>query len=218
MFCCSGSGLLDSESSRYLSLQTFSGKIKKIQKSEFTELYERGEYYPPEGAMIFSTEHSSTFFVYGGARNSKPGHWTMADRLFEVETKRVPIQNETRDNSASEVVGFKMYNHSQSKTSQFLKLYGACGVTETCSENSLVGFTVNGKNLDCPSETSLITNEIQILEVVSDTTFRSVIIRSGENDIAINNLKSPEVFQTGDIPIPSYSSSNRFDCKKRNKC
>ena len=43
LFFCSGSGLLDSESSRYLSLQTFSGKIKKIQKSEFTELYMRGE-------------------------------------------------------------------------------------------------------------------------------------------------------------------------------
>ena len=92
--------------------------------------------------MIFSTEYSSTFFVYGGSRNSKPGHWILADRLFEVETKQVPIQNETRNNSASEVVGFKMYNLSQSKTSQFLKLVGACGVTETCGENSLVGCTV----------------------------------------------------------------------------
>ena len=67
-----------------------------IQRSEFTELYERGEYYRPEGAMIFSTEYSSTFFVYGGSRNNKPGHWILADRLFEVETKQVTIQNKTR--------------------------------------------------------------------------------------------------------------------------
>ena len=78
-------------------------------------LFREVSYYRPEGAMNFSTDYSSTFFfVYGGSRNSKPGHWILADRLFEVETKQVPIQNETRNNSASEVVGFKMYNLSQS--------------------------------------------------------------------------------------------------------
>ena len=198
---------MDTGKAKYLSLQTFSGKIKKIQRSEFTELFERGEYYPPEGATIFSCDGSSTFFVYGGARNSKPGHWTMADRLFQVDTLPVLHQDETVTNSASEVVGFKMYNHSQSRSSQFLKLYGASGVTDACGDNFLSGFTVNGKNLDCPDENSFISNEIQLLEIVSDTTFRSVIIRSGENNIAIENLKSPEVFQDVDIPIPSYGSS-----------
>ena len=198
---------MDTGDARYLSLQTFSGKIKKIQKSEFTELFERGEYYPPEGAMIFSSDDSSTFFVYGGARNSKPGHWSMSDRLFQIDTKPVLPQDKTKENSASEVVGFKMYNHSQSRSSQFLKLFGASGVTDACGEDFLAGFTINGKNLDCPDENSFITNEIQILEVASETTFRSVIIRSGENNIVIDNLKAPEVFQDGDIPIPSYGSS-----------
>ena len=44
-------------------------------------------------------------------------------------------------------------------------------------------------------------------ELASETTFRSVIIRSGLNDVAITNLKKAETFQTGDIPIPSYGSS-----------
>ena len=69
-------GLLDQRDVKYLSLQTFSsGKIKKISKKEFTEMFSKGEYYPPEGATIFCEPNSPTFYVYGGARASKPGHW-----------------------------------------------------------------------------------------------------------------------------------------------
>ena len=56
-------------------------------------------------------------------------------------------------------------------------------------------------------KTAFVTNEIQILETVSDTTFRSSIIRSGQNPVKIDNLKQAEVIQLGDIPKPSYGAS-----------
>ena len=191
------------ERSRYLTVKSFSGKIKKIQKKEFCEMFDNGEYYPSEGSTIFSLENSSTFYIYGGARAKKPGHWGLANHLFQITTSQVPPP----DNSAHEIVSFKMYNHSVSKTSQFTKLFAASGLTEECTENSLLGFTINGKNLDCPSEKLFLSNEIRIFEIASDTTFRNSIIRTGVEDILIGKTKDKEQIQTGDIPQPSYAAS-----------
>ena len=197
-------GLLDSEKTKFLSLQTFSaGKIKKISKKEFTEMFQKGEYYPPEGATVFCEQNSDTFYVYGGARASKPGHWGMSNHLFKIRTSRLEPMS---DNHASEIVSFDMFNHTVSKTSSFCKLYAASGLTEVASDSKLLAFIINGKNLDCPSEARFVTNEIQILETVSDTTFRSTILRSGKDSQVIDNLKSREVFQLGDIPAPSYGA------------
>ena len=197
----SKAGLLGTNGSQFITLKTFSGKIRKIQKREFLEKFQQGEYYPPEGCTVFSDPDSSTFYVYGGARASKPGHWGMADVLFQITTEKMAGQNNARD-----IVSFKMFNQSESKTSQFLKLFGASGLSELCSEKYFKGFVVNGKNLDCPNESKFISNEIQIVEIVSNTTFRSTIVRSGKDTITIDKLKSVEVVQSGDIPVPSYGS------------
>ena len=197
-------GLLDSKNTQFLTLQTFSsGKIRKIKKSEFIECFKRGEYYPPEGATVFSERNSSIFFVYGGARANKPGHWGMSNHLFKIQTSHVEPHSE---NNANEIISFEMYNQTVSKTSSFCKLYGASGLTEIANEEKLLGFTVNGKNLDCPSESRFVSNEIQVLETVSDTTFRSTIIRSGQDNVKIDKLKTRETVQSGDIPNPSYGA------------
>ena len=189
--------------SRYQTVKSFSGKIKKIQKKEFCEMFDNGEYYPAEGSTLFCLENSSTFYIYGGARAKKPGHWGLANHLFQVQTSPVL----PADNNAHEIVSFKMYNHSSSKTSQFTKLFAASGLTEACTENTLVGFTINGKDLDCPSEKLFLSNEIRIFEIASETTFRNNIIRSGVDDIVIGNATEPEQTQTGQIPQPSYASA-----------
>ena len=183
-------GLLDSSSTRFLTLQTFSsGKIKKIKSRDFVDMFKQGEYYAPEGATIFSEKNSPTFFVYGGARANKPGHWGMSNCLFKIKTSEV---NSESENHASEIVSFEMFNQTASKTSSFCKLYGASGLTEVSSDLKLLGFTINGKNLDCPSESRFVSNEIQILETVSETTFRSTIIRSGQDSVKIDYLKKTE--------------------------
>ena len=122
-------------------------------------MFNKGEYYPPEGCTKFSAENCSTFYIYGGARASKPGHWGLSNNLFQIKT--APIL--TPNNSAHEITSFKMYNHSVSRTSQFTKLFGASSITETCDENMMVGFTINGKDLDCPNESHFISNEIRML-------------------------------------------------------
>ena len=197
-------GLLESTDTKFLTLRTFSsGKIRKIQKREFIEMFNKGEYYPPEGATVFSEKTSSTFYVYGGARANKPGHWGMSNQLFKIKTCKV---NTGSDNSANEIVSFEMINQSVSKTSSFCKLFGASGVTEYAKEEKLLCFTVNGKNIDCPSESRFVSNEIQIMETVSDTTFRTNIVRSGQDNVKIDKLKTREIVQYGDIPRPSYGA------------
>ena len=109
---------------RYLSLKTISGKIRKIQSKEFTDQFSKGEYYPPEGCTKFSLENSSTFYIYGGARASKPGHWGLSNNLFQIQTSPILTQN----NTAHEITSFKMFNQSVSKTSQFTKLFGASSI------------------------------------------------------------------------------------------
>ena len=166
-------------------------------------MFSKGEYYPPEGATIFCEPNSPTFYVYGGARASKHGHWGMSNRLFKIKTSQV---DPDVDNNASEIVSFDMFNHTVSKTSDFCKLYAASGLAEHADNDKFLGFTINGKNIDCPSEARFVSNEIQIIETVSETTFRSTIIRSGDKAQKIDNLKSTEIFQIGDIPAPSYGS------------
>ena len=73
----------------------------------------------------------------------------------------------------------------------------------------MLGFTINGKDLDCPSEKKFLSNEIRIFETASETTFRSVIIRSGKDDIEINNVRNIEVIQSGDVPtVPTVPLSS----------
>ena len=189
--------------SQYLSLRSISGKIRKIQSKEFTDMFSKGEYYPPEGSTTFSVADCSTFYIYGGARATKPGHWGLSNNLFQIQTGPVSSPN----NTAHEIISFKMFNHTVSKTSQFTKLFGASAITEVCGKEKMLGFTVNGKDLDCPSEKKFLSNEIRIFETASETTFRSVIIRSGKDDIEIDNVKNIEVIQSGDIPTPSYGST-----------
>ena len=187
-----------------MGLQTLSGKVKKIQKKEFIDMFSKGEFYPPEGCTIFSIENCPVFYCYGGARAAKPGHWNMSNFLFQIQTNKL----DPSDNTAHDISSFKMYNHTVSKTSQFTKLFAASGLTEMCSSDHLLGFTVNGKDLDCPNEKLFLSNEIRVFETVSETTFRSVIIRTEEEDnINLSKLKRSETFQTGDIPEPSYGSS-----------
>ena len=170
-------GLLDRAGSNFLTLKTFSGKSKKIQKCEFLEMFERGEYYPPEGCTLFSDRSSSTFYIYGGARSNKPGHWDMASYLFQISTEKMSGQN-----NAFDIVSFKMFNQSESKSSQFLKLFGASGLTEKCSEKDFQGFVINGKNLDCPGE-KFISNEIQTLKLLLKQL--SEVLSSGQVRIAL---------------------------------
>ena len=189
--------------SKYKRLQTLSGKVKKIQKKEFLESFSKGEFYPPEGCTLFSQHDCSTFYVIGGARAAKPGHWSLSSNLFQIKTHKV----KPNDNNAHDIDSFKMFNHSTSKTSQFTKLFGASGLTEVCTTDSFLGFTVNGKDIDCPNEKLFLSNEIRIIETASETTFRSIIIRTGEKNIELTSLKKTEKFQSGEIPAPSYGSS-----------
>ena len=191
------------DKSQYRRLQTLSGKVKKIQKKEFLEMFSKGEFYPAEGCTLFSQEDSPVFYVYGGARAAKPGHWGQSNYLFQIQTHKV----DPEDNSAHDIQSFKMFNHSTSKTSQFTKLFGASGLTEQCTDKAFLGFTVNGKDLNCPSEKLFLSSEIRIIEIASETTFRTVIIRTGMEKIELTDLQKAEHFQSGDIPAPSYGSS-----------
>ena len=91
-----------------MGLQTLSGKVKKIQKKEFLDMFCKGEFYPPEGCTIFSIDDSSIFYIYGGARAAKPGHWSMSNLLFQIQTSKV----DSSDNTAHNISSFKMFNHS----------------------------------------------------------------------------------------------------------
>ena len=155
---------------------------------------------------MFSVVNSPTFYVYGGARAAKPGHWSLSNYLFQVQTENIG----SVDTSVSlhQVSSFKMFNHTTSKTSQFAKLFGASGLTEHSSSDKFLGFTVNGKDLDCPNETQFLSNEVRIIETASEATFRTTIVQTCEDgNIQIKNIKQPEISQTGDFPEPSYGSS-----------
>ena len=104
----------------YMELQSLSAKTKRIQKKEFLELFSQGQYFPPGGCTVFSENNSSTLYIYGGARAAKPGHWALSNYLFQIQTEKF---NKT-ESSASfhQVLSFKMFNHTTSKTSQFTKL------------------------------------------------------------------------------------------------
>lgn len=170
------------------------------------ELFSQGQYFPPEGCTVFSENNSSTLYIYGGARAAKPGHWALSNYLFQIQTEKF----DKTESSASfhQVLSFKMFNHTTSKTSQFTKLFGANGLTEHSSSDYFEGFTVNGKDLDCPNEKQFLSNEIRILETASEMTFRTVIVRTGEGgNIQLTNIKKAETVQMGDFPEPSYGSS-----------
>ena len=190
------------ESCSYKELQSLSEKVKKIQKKEFIEMFSKGEYYPPEGCTMFGVENSATFYIYGGARAAKPGHWSMSNFLFQIQTEKVDVSDNYQISS------FKMYNQSSSKTSQFTKLFGANGLTEVSSSDDFLAFTVNGKDLDCPNVKLFLSNEIRIFETASETTFRNNIIRTGDpENIHLSNTTKTETVQLGDFPEPSYGST-----------
>ena len=153
-------------------------------------MFSKGEFYPAEGCTLFSLENSPVF-------------WGQSNYLFQIQTHKV----DPEDNSAHEIQSFKMFNHSTSKTSQFTKLFGASGLTEQCTDKAFLGFTVNGKDLNCPSEKLFLSSEIRIIEIASETTFRTVIIRSGKENVELTDLQKAEHLQSGDIPAPSYGSS-----------
>ena len=94
-----------------------------------------------------------------------------------------------------------------SETSSFQKFAFSSGISVECSRNYLKGFTVNGKNLDCPGRDLLLSNEIRIVETASDTTFRSKIIREPSRAEQINPGFLAEILQEGDIPPPMYGST-----------
>ena len=155
---------------------------------------------------MFSADNSSTFYIYGEARAAKPGHWGLSSVLFQIQTEQGNISENS--DSVHQVSSFKMFNHTTSKTSQFSKLFGASGLTEISSSDYCLGITVNGKDLDCPNEKLFLSNEIRIFETASETTFRCIIVRTGEHEnINLTNIKKPETVQLGDIPEPSYGAS-----------
>ena len=81
------------------------------------------------------------------------------------------------------------------------------GITVESSGERLLGFTVNGKNLDCPGRELFLSNEIRIVETASPTTFRNRMIRVPARAQSVNPGFSQEVLQSGDIPPPMYGSS-----------
>ena len=49
---------------------------------------------------------------------------------------------------------------------------------------------------------------LRIIETVSETTFRNIIVRSGERDnVSISNINKIETVQQGQLPTPSYGST-----------
>ena len=81
------------------------------------------------------------------------------------------------------------------------------GITVESSENRLIGFSVNGKNLDCPGRELFLSNEIRIIETASPTTFRNRLIRVPARAESVDPNFTQEVLQSGDIPPPMYGST-----------
>ena len=174
--------------------------MKTITSKDFLSVFGTGQYNIPEGATIFKSHNSESFWCIGGAKHTKPGHWNCSNQLIQVKLKPLSDANFTLD-------GFKLFNHSVSATSQFPNFAFSPGIAVDCSSFHLLGFTVNGKNLNCPGRDLLLSNEIRIIETVSDTTFRNRIIRDPARADRINPGFTDEVLQSGDVPPPMYCST-----------
>ena len=184
---------------KYQVVQAWSGKVKTINSKDFVETFGTGRYFPPEGATLFQGTGSDVKWFIGGAKNAKPGHWNASNNLIQVKLKPVD-----KDYSLE---GFKLFNHSVSRTSEFPSMAFAPGITVESSEERLLGFTVNGKNLSCPGRELFLSNEIRIVETASPTTFRNRIIRVPARAETIQPGFTSEILQSGDIPPPMYGNS-----------
>ena len=141
--------------SKYQVIQAWSGKVKTITSKDFLDVFGSGKYFPPEGATVFEANNSDVKWFIGGAKDSKPGHWNASNNLIKVKLKPVDTDY-TLD-------GFSLFNHSVSQTSQFPNMAFSPGITVESTDDRLLGFTVNGKNLDCPGRELFLSNEIRIV-------------------------------------------------------
>ena len=184
----------------YQLLKSWDGKVRKITNKEFTTTFGTGQYYIPEGATVFQSPKSDTIWCTGGAKHTKPAHWNCSDKFIKVTLSPANDDNYS-------VGGFQLYNHSVSQTSQFFPFAFSAGITIEASDERLLGFTVNGKNLHAPGRELFLSNEIRIIETASETMFRTRIIRTPERAEQVNPGFLNEVLQSGDIPPPMYGST-----------
>ena len=188
------------EDGKYQIIKSWSGKVKTITSKDFVTTFGTGQFNIPEGATVFESNKADCCWSIGGAKYKKPGHWNSSNLLVRTDFKPIDGENFSLD-------GFHLYNHSVSETSSFPKLAFAAGIAVECTSERLLGFTVNGKNLDCPGRDLLLSNEIRIIETASKTTFRNRIIREPSRASRIDPGFTDEILQEGEIPPPMYGST-----------
>ena len=189
---------------RYQTIRDWEGKIRKISQKEYTSSIGHGQYYPCEGALSFQESSGDVVYFLGGARHTKPSHWSMADLMFKVKMKPLSeSRNYTLDS-------FDVINPSTSQTSEAPKLVFASGLTIQATKTKMLGFSVNGKCLGLRGVDIALTNEINVYETVPNkhTTYRTTTFRTPERARLVKVAsKSIEILQQGHIPPPMYAST-----------
>ena len=188
---------------QYQTIRDWEGQIRKISQKEYVSSIGHGQYYPGEGVLTFQENLSDVAYFLGGSHHAKPAYWRMSDLMFKVQFKKVDeTENFTVDS-------FTVISPSTSKTSEAPRLTFAAGLSLQATKSKLVGFSVNGKNLDLRSIEMSITNEIHVYETLSkNTTYRTQTYRTPTRAAQIPiQSKSKEILQVGDIPLPMYGST-----------
>ena len=189
---------------RYQTIRDWEGKIKKISQKEYTSSIGHGQYYPGEGALAFQEKSGDVIYFLGGARHTKPAHWSMSDIMFKVKLK------ELSDGSNYTLDSFDIINPSMSETSEPPKLVFSAGLTIQAKKSKMVGFSVNGKSLQLRDVDMALTNEINLYETVGPkhTTYRIRTIRTPDRAQTVKVIsKSAEILQQGNIPPSMYAST-----------
>ena len=70
---------------KYQVIRDWAGKIRKISQKEYTSAIGHGQYFPGEGALVFQEKFGEVAYFLGGARHTKPEHWSMSDLMFKVK-------------------------------------------------------------------------------------------------------------------------------------
>ena len=152
---------------------------------------------------MFQEQHAAIAYFLGGAHHCKPAHWKMSDLMFRVDLQQI---NSTQNYTLKQ---FSVIQPTTSKTAEAPHLAFAAGLTLKSDNNGLVGFSVNGKDLNLRSIESSITNEIYVYETLpKNTTYRTTIYRTPKRaELFPIEAKSKEVLQSGDIPPHMYGST-----------
>jgi hypothetical protein len=189
---------------KYQSIRDWEGSIRKISQKEYTSAIGHGQYYPPGGALVFQENSGEVAYFLGGARHTKPEHWSMSDIMFKVKF------NPIGGGSNYSLDSFDILNPSTSQTSEAPKLVFSSSVTVKATKQSMLSFSVNGKCLQLRGVDTALSNEINVYETLPphQTTYRTTTYRTPEraNQLKITSTLK-ETLQQGHIPPPMYAST-----------